>query len=175
MAVAEQALLAEMALSAGDVEGHEHAVADLEVVDGRADLFHHPGELVAEGGADARVGHLAVIEVEVRAADAGARDLDHRVLRVLDPRVGLFLDAHPHGAAIVHRQHGRPSVAWSKQGRGGSVPMAFRQKRVRRALSGVADQSWLFVWLCRGFRTSDLEKGSDSGVHVDRGPIEFGT
>ena len=91
VAVAEQALLAEMALAAGDVERHEHLVADLEVLDGRSDLLDDAAELVAEGRADARVGHLAVVEVQVGAADAGARDPDDGVLGVLDRGIGLLV------------------------------------------------------------------------------------
>jgi hypothetical protein len=63
MAVAEQFLLAEMALPAGDVEGDEHVIALLQILDAGADLLDDAAEFVAEGHADARVGHHAVIEV----------------------------------------------------------------------------------------------------------------
>jgi hypothetical protein len=70
---------------------------DLQVLDRRADLLDDAGEFVAEGHADARVGHHAVVEVQVRAADAGAGDAHDRVARMLDLGHRLFFDADPVG------------------------------------------------------------------------------
>src|SRR5918997_1350884 len=61
VAIAEQSLLAEMALPTGDVERHQHMVADLQILDLGADFLDDAGEFVAEGLADPRVGHHAVI------------------------------------------------------------------------------------------------------------------
>ena len=49
-------MFAEETIAAGDGEGHDDAVADLKVLDRRADLDHFAHELVAENVAGSRVG-----------------------------------------------------------------------------------------------------------------------
>jgi hypothetical protein len=105
VAIAVEALLAEMALAASDVERHQHVIADLEVRHLFAKLLDDATEFVAEGHADARVRDHAVIEVKVGPADAGAGDTHHRVAGMLDLRHRLFFDADPVRAPIIHCAH----------------------------------------------------------------------
>ena len=76
------------AVAAGDRERHDHAVADLQVLDLRADLDDLAHELVAEDVALLHRRDEAVVEVQVRAADRRRGDPDDRVARVQDLRVG---------------------------------------------------------------------------------------
>jgi hypothetical protein len=62
VAVAVELVPAEDALAAGDVEGHEDVVADLQLLHGRASLLDDARDLVAEGHPRPRVGHRAVEE-----------------------------------------------------------------------------------------------------------------
>ena len=107
VAVAVHLLLAEDALAAGDVEGHQHVVAHLQLLHFLADLLHHAGELMAKRHARPGVRHGAVVEMEVGPADAGARDPDDGILRVQDLRHGFLVDADPQGSAVVHGKHGK--------------------------------------------------------------------
>jgi hypothetical protein len=79
---------------AGDVERNHHAVARSDVRDLRADLLDDAHRLVPENVARVyeRAKHL--VQVQVRSADAARGDLDDRVGRLLDLRVGDLLDAH---------------------------------------------------------------------------------
>jgi hypothetical protein len=105
VAVAEQPLLAEVALPAGDVERHQHLVADLEVVHLLADLLDHARELVPESHAHPRVGHQPVVEMEVGAADARAGNPHDRIARMLDTRHRLVFQPDAERAAEIHRLH----------------------------------------------------------------------
>lgn len=69
---------------------------------------HEPNnsaELVTKGLADPRIGHHAVVKVEVGAADAGSGDLHDRITRMLGPWHGPLVDADPIRSAIVHGAH----------------------------------------------------------------------
>jgi hypothetical protein len=106
VAVAVELLLAEEAAAAEDVERHQHAGADLEVLHRRADLFHDAGEFMADDRADAGVGDQAVVDVDVRAADARARDADDGVVGMFDHGFGDMFDAHPARSPVGGGQHG---------------------------------------------------------------------
>lgn len=84
----EIAPLALVALAADDREGHDDAVADLEFLVLRAHLDHVAHELVAHDVAGLHTRNKCIVEVEVGAADRGARDLDDGIARMLDPRIG---------------------------------------------------------------------------------------
>jgi len=94
LALREQVALAHPAMSTADGERDHHAVADLEVADGRAHLLDDPHRLVPEDVAHAHEGAEHLVEVQVGAADRGARDPDDGVGRGLDPRVRHFPDLH---------------------------------------------------------------------------------
>ena len=86
VALVEVAAQAEEAVAAGGVEAAEDAVADADPVDALSRGDHGAHELVAdhEAGLDL---HPAVVDVEVRAADAGGLDGDDRV--VVGQKLGL--------------------------------------------------------------------------------------
>src|SRR5688572_27241242 len=94
-----------MALSAGDVERHQDVITLFEVLNLGTDLLDDAGKLVPEGLADARIGHHAVIEMQVRPADAAARYPHDRVSGMLDPGHRLLVDPDPVGTPILHRAH----------------------------------------------------------------------
>src|SRR5690606_20287871 len=100
VAVAIQLLLAEIAAAAEDVEGHQHAVAHFQVLHRGAHFLHHAGEFVAHDLPDPRVGHQAVVDVDVGAADARTGDAHDGVVRVFDAGLGDVFDAHPARATV---------------------------------------------------------------------------
>jgi hypothetical protein len=103
--VAEQTFFAEVALAAKDVERHEHAIAGFQILDVAADLLDHADELVAERLSDTRIRHEAVIQVQVRPADAGAHHTHDGVARVLYFGDRLVDDTHAIRASISHCKH----------------------------------------------------------------------
>ena len=105
MAIAEETLPAEMALAAGDVERDDHVVADREVADLRPDLLDDTDEFMAESHAHPGIGNEAMVEMKVRAADAGAGHPHDGILDMFADRNRLPVDPNPVGPAIVHRQH----------------------------------------------------------------------
>src|SRR5690606_18301755 len=107
VAVAVQLLLAEIAAAAEDVEGHQHPVAGFQVADRRAHFFHHAAEFVADDRTHAGVGHQAVVDVDVGAADAAPGDPHDRVVGMLDHGLGDVRDAHAARAPVCGGQHGR--------------------------------------------------------------------
>jgi hypothetical protein len=100
---AVELLLAHPAFAAGDVEGDDHAVARLQLLDAGADLLDDPHRLLAEDVAlfDEHAQHL--VEVEVRAADRGRGDAHDRVGRLLDRRVRDLVDAESSAASQKQR------------------------------------------------------------------------
>ena len=82
-----KAALAEAALAAGNGEGHDDAVADLQAFDRRSDLDDFAHGLMAQHVAAVHLRNDAVIDVNIRAADGAGRDLDHGVARILDHRI----------------------------------------------------------------------------------------
>ena len=92
VAGAELLALAEEALAARDGEGDDHALALLERRLG-ADLDHLAHEFVADDVARAHGRDIAVVEVEVGAADRGRGDLEDRVARIDDLGIGDGVDA----------------------------------------------------------------------------------
>jgi hypothetical protein len=86
--VAGEAVLAE---AAGDVEGHDHAVALPDRGDCIADLLDDAEVFVPEDDPGLR-GRAALIHVQVGAADGRRRNADDDVVRMFDPRVINLLD-----------------------------------------------------------------------------------
>jgi len=82
--VAVEAARAEEARAAADVERHHHAVAGLQVLDRGANRVHRPDELMAERMSHPQVGHHAVIEMQIRAANRGAGHPEDCVVGVFD-------------------------------------------------------------------------------------------
>src|SRR5690606_15017692 len=62
------------------------------------------------GVAHPQVGHQAVVQVQVRAADRGELHLHDRVVRVLDLRTVLLLDTDLVRPAVGHGAHLAPSL-----------------------------------------------------------------
>ncbi len=89
-AVVGQTLLTLLAEAAGDVEGQDHILADLDLADGRADLHDLAHVLVPQGAAGLERG-AALVHVQVRTADVGRGDLDDDVAGMLDLRVRYIL------------------------------------------------------------------------------------
>src|SRR5699024_2932563 len=87
-----------------------------EVLDRGADLVDDPDELVPERRAHPGVGHHAVVQVQVGAADGSELHPDDRVVRVLDGGDVLLLDADLVRTAVDHRAHGAPPLLTGRQG-----------------------------------------------------------
>jgi hypothetical protein len=98
--------LAEEATAAGNGEGDDHALADLQVLDAAAELHHLAHELVAEDVPLLHGGDVAVVEMEVRAADRRRGDLHDGVAGVQDLGVGNRLDPHVGFAVPADCSHG---------------------------------------------------------------------
>ena len=94
LALGLQPLRAHEARSAGDVEGDDHPVADLEFANVRAQLLDDAKRLVPEDVALAEERAEELVQVQIGAADPGGRDLDDHVGRLLEHRIGNRLDAH---------------------------------------------------------------------------------
>jgi hypothetical protein len=99
-------LLAEQAASARDGERDDHAITALELLDLAADFLDDPHELVAEDIARLHGGDVAIVEVQVAAADGCPRDADDRIagidnLRIPDRVYLNFFGTHP--ANCLHR------------------------------------------------------------------------
>ncbi len=93
LALRLQPLPAHDARAAGDVEGHDDAVARRERGDAGAGLLHDAHRLVAQDVARFHVGPEQLVQMQVRAADAGGGDPHDHVRRLLDPWVGDRLHA----------------------------------------------------------------------------------
>ena len=75
-------------VAARDRERHHDAIATLQILHFAPDFHHLAHELMAEDVAALHRGNETVVEVQVRAADRGGRDLHDRVALVEDLRVG---------------------------------------------------------------------------------------
>ena len=113
LAVAEGALVdalrepappAEIAVAAGGEEGGHHPVASSEAAHLGPHLLDHAGELVADHctGVDRSV---AVVDVQVRAADRAQGHLEQDVRRCLEARLGDVLDLKVAHIPERHRPH----------------------------------------------------------------------
>ena len=99
--------VAKEALAAANVERHHHAVADFELLIALPDLDHFAHELMAEDVALFHGRDVAVIEMQVGAADRGGGDLDDGVPRLLDDA-----DREPYRPAR-RSARGTPKLSWS--------------------------------------------------------------
>ena len=84
-ALARVTFLAVVAAAAGRDARHEHAVAGRDRRHRRADLGDRADRLVAEDRPGSHVGHVALEDVQIGAADRRRVDADDRVRRLLDP------------------------------------------------------------------------------------------
>jgi len=84
----EQTLAAEPAVATADRERHHNPVADPEVGNLGAECHDLAHVLVTEDVARLHRRLVAVEQVEVRPADRAGGDLDDRIARMLDLRVG---------------------------------------------------------------------------------------
>jgi hypothetical protein len=94
--VAERVELAraEPAAAAGDRERHDHAVAGAQRLHRRAGLDDLAHEFMSEDVAAHHGRYVAVVEMEIGAADRGERHLHDGVVRIEDLRIGRIDDAH---------------------------------------------------------------------------------
>jgi hypothetical protein len=69
-------LVAVIALPAGDLEGCDHTVTLLQILDTRSHLVHDTAELVAQDVALLQLNNSAMVKVQVAAADGAAGDLE---------------------------------------------------------------------------------------------------
>ena len=124
LAGGEVLLEALLALAAGHLERHHHAIAHGEAfgLGLRADFHHLAHGFVTHDVAQAHGRHQAVEQVQVRAADAGGGDLDDGVARILDLRIRHAL------AAQVFLALASRSPSWRVP------PKAQRQGRLRRTV-----------------------------------------
>ena len=113
LALGVQAARAHPAGPAGDVERHDDPVADLQVAGLGAALHDHAHGLVAEHVTRGQEGSEHLVEVQVRAADRGRRDLDDHVVGLLDGGVGDGLDAHVAASLPGQCSHAMPSCRFS--------------------------------------------------------------
>ncbi len=79
---------------AGNGEGNDDAVTDLQRLVVPADFYDFAHGLVAHDVAAMHVGHDAIIEVEIRAADGAGRHFNDCVAAVLDFWIGDTLTAN---------------------------------------------------------------------------------
>ena len=107
IAFVEGAAQAVEARPTGGVERSQHAVAGRDATDAVPGLDHGADELVSdrEAGLDL---YAAVVDVQIRAADAGGVDLDDRV--ILGLKLGLRALLNPHLSRRLegHGSHRRP-------------------------------------------------------------------
>jgi hypothetical protein len=78
-------------VATGDLEGHDHPIAGTDLADVATDFEHNADRLVAQDVTTAHEGAHGLVQVEVGSADVGTGDLDDRVVRLLDDRVGDLL------------------------------------------------------------------------------------
>src|SRR4029453_5006346 len=109
-----KALVAHVAPAAGDVEGHNNAVALLEPVDLRAHFFHDPHGFVADDVALVHVGAEDFIEVQVRAPNGGRCYSDDDIRWFLDGGIGDINNAQRAPSLPRHCFHNRSPrlVGW---------------------------------------------------------------
>ena len=100
-AVRVHRLLAVLTLAAGTDTGDDHPVANLEADHRVADLVDDPHALVTEDAAVRDGGHVALQDMEVRAADRRRCELHNDVGRRLDRGLRDFLAGTP-TRAVVH-------------------------------------------------------------------------
>ncbi|MNV78289.1 hypothetical protein D3C71_1717710 [compost metagenome] len=98
-------MLAEETAAAGDHERNDHAVSDVQVGHGAAGVLDDAHEFVAEDIARFGLRDLAVVEVQVRAADGGGRYPQDDVVIVLDDRVRDVVDPDIVAAVIGQCSH----------------------------------------------------------------------
>src|SRR5690606_18972256 len=98
-------MFAKVATAAGDGKRHHDPVAHCQILDRLAYCDHLAHELMAENVALLHGWNVAVVEVEVGAADRGQADLYDRVAVVDYGRIGNAVDAHVLAAVPAHRFH----------------------------------------------------------------------
>src|SRR5690606_4741299 len=114
-----QSFFAWTARATGDRERHDDAVADLEVLHLATDLDDFAHELVPEDVALLERRDVAVVEVEVRSTDRGARDLHDGIAGIEDLRIGDPLDVDLLRSVPTKGFHGIDSCrsSWVSEGR----------------------------------------------------------
>ena len=127
---------AEEARPAGSVVATEDPVAHAHARDVRAGGDHGSDELVADREAGL---HLdpAVVDVEVRAADAGRLDLDDRIVARVERRLGAILDSDDAGRLEGDRSH-RPGMMSARCGPERPLPPAVAEEALARVLAEAA-------------------------------------
>jgi hypothetical protein len=74
-------------VAAGDLEGYDNPIAGTDLCDVAADLEHDADGLMAQHVTGAHKGAHRLVQMEIGAADVGARDLDDRVVGLFDDRI----------------------------------------------------------------------------------------
>ncbi len=114
LALREEATAAHPAGAAGDVEGDDDPVADVQVAGVRTHLLDDAHGLVAEDVAPLQEGAEHLVEMEVGSADGGRGHADDGVVGLLDHRVGDRL--HRDGSLALPGQCSHQDSLWSWAG-----------------------------------------------------------
>src|SRR5579862_6229032 len=141
-------LAAELAIAAGDGEGHNDAVAALQVGDAAADFLHDAHEFMAEDVAGFHGGNKPVVEMKVGAADGGACDLQDGIVGIENGGIRNTERFHFSFTHPAHSFHSRTPLS-------GGIRLAAAQRSAGSPL-----ESW---WLGNGFRVGSL-------FHFSNGP-----
>src|SRR5205823_873589 len=96
---------AEEAMAARDREGHDNAVARFKGLVLVADVDHLAHELVAEDVAFLHRRDVRVVEVQIRAADGGRRDLEDGITRIEYGRIGHVVNPYVFAAIPADGLH----------------------------------------------------------------------
>src|SRR5690606_16360762 len=108
-------LAAEAAAAAGGDAGHEHAVSGTYAAHVAAGLDDLADRLVSEDGARLHLGHVALEDVQIRAADGDGVDPHDRVGGFLDAGIGDFFPGGLPGAVEDVALHAVPHPSCSRR------------------------------------------------------------
>ncbi len=106
----EQLFSAKKAFAARDVKGDDNAVADLEFFDFWPNINDLAHILMAENVTFFHRRHVAIIKMEIGAANSSRAGLNDRVRRLLYFRIGNFIDTHIALTKPAKRFHAKTSL-----------------------------------------------------------------
>src|SRR5439155_9907313 len=106
-------MLAIITVPAGDAERHHHAVARFEFADCFAHLDHFPHEFVPENVPRLHAGDIAMVEVQIGAADGRRTDFDNGVPWIQDFWIRHCFHPHVLLSVPTNRSHFRLLLLWA--------------------------------------------------------------
>src|SRR5690606_16013276 len=152
MAIAIQFLFTECARTTCDIEGYDHVITLFKAVHRGPRFFNHADKLMAKRRPHTRVGDHSMVQMQVRTANAGARNAHDSIIGMQDFGIGLVIHTDAARTAVIHCQHNQlfnvqiPTQVYTSRKMTDSCPNCWHNLEIKFMLGPSVSAATNYSW-----------------------------